>query len=48
MIQRINQVIEDVVLNELVKDGHHVASTAADLTRTMVDRAWKETAQPAM
>jgi ferritin-like metal-binding protein YciE len=47
MAQRINHLIEDVVLNELTKDGHRVDRAAAGATRTMVDRAWKETAQPA-
>lgn len=45
MIQRINHIIEDVVVNELTKDGHHVAAGAADATRKMVDAAWKATAQ---
>ncbi len=47
MIQRINHLIEDVVITELVKDGHTVAQGAADTTRRMVDQAWKETAQSA-
>lgn len=45
MIQRINHIIEDVVVNELAKDDHKVAAGAADATRKMADAAWKATAQ---
>jgi ferritin-like metal-binding protein YciE len=43
-IQRINHIIPDVVINELVKDGHNANTAAADQTRSIVDEAWRETA----
>jgi ferritin-like metal-binding protein YciE len=43
-IQRINHIIPDVVINELVKDGHNANAAAADQTRSIVDEAWRETA----
>ena len=44
-IQRINHIISDVVVAELVKDDHQVQGNAADETRRVVDKAWKETDQ---
>jgi len=44
-IQRINQIISDVVVSELAKDDHKVTAGAADATRKVVDSAWKETDQ---
>jgi len=39
-IIQISQVISDVVVNELEKDGHKVAADAAKTTREMEFRAW--------
>jgi ferritin-like metal-binding protein YciE len=44
LVQRINHLIPDVVVAELAKDDHKIQAAAADQTRQMVDRAWKETA----
>jgi ferritin-like metal-binding protein YciE len=44
-IQKINQVIADVVVRELAKDDHAVQGGAADKTRAIVDTAWKSTDQ---
>ena len=44
-IQRLNHIIEDVVVAELAKDGHTVQAGAADQTRRVVDAAWKQTDQ---
>jgi ferritin-like metal-binding protein YciE len=44
-VQRINHIISDVVVAELTKDDHKVRNSAADETRKLVDRAWKETDQ---
>jgi ferritin-like metal-binding protein YciE len=42
-VQKINQVIAEVVIGELAKDGHPVeAKVTADITNT-IDRAWKGT-----
>jgi ferritin-like metal-binding protein YciE len=46
-VQRINHIIPDVVVAELAKDGHKIQAAAADETRTVVDRSWKETAPTA-
>jgi len=43
-VQQINHIIPDVVVAELAKDDHKVQAGAADLTRQMVDRVWKDTA----
>lgn len=43
-VQRVNEIIEDIVIHELAKDGHTVDQSAADRTRAVVDKAWKETA----
>ena len=44
-IQRINQLMPDIVVAELAKDDHKVAPGAADATRKIVDTAWKTTDQ---
>jgi ferritin-like metal-binding protein YciE len=42
-VQKINQIIAGVVINELAKDGHPVeAKVTADVTST-IDRAWRVT-----
>lgn len=43
-VQRVNEIIADVVLHELAKDDHKVDQSAAEKTREMVDKSWKETA----
>jgi len=43
-VQRVNEIIQDVVIHELAKDDHKVDQSAADRTRQVVDKAWKETA----
>jgi ferritin-like metal-binding protein YciE len=42
-VQKINQIIPDVVVSELLKDGHEVQGDAAQATRRTVDAAWKDT-----
>jgi ferritin-like metal-binding protein YciE len=42
--QEINQLISEVVVWELEKDGHQVEAGAADRTRSKIQKAWKETA----
>lgn len=44
-IQQINHLISDVVVAELAKDDHKVQTSAADQTRTVVDKVWSETAK---
>jgi ferritin-like metal-binding protein YciE len=44
-IQKINHMISDVVVAELLKDGHEVQSDASAATKKVVDSAWKETDQ---
>lgn len=42
-VQKINHIIGEVVVAELRKDNHTVTGTnAAQETRSMVDRAWRE------
>jgi len=44
-VQRVNEIIADVVIHELQKDDHTVVdASAAEKNREMVDKAWKETA----
>jgi ferritin-like metal-binding protein YciE len=40
-IMRINQVMPDVVIRELKKDGHQTDMSAVEATRSMVNRAWE-------
>jgi len=42
--QEINQIISEVVVWELEKDGHQVEPGAAGKTRRQIQKAWKETA----
>jgi ferritin-like metal-binding protein YciE len=43
-VQKINHIIGEVVVAELRKDDHKVSgANAAQETRSMVDRAWRET-----
>ena len=44
-IQKINHIISDVVVAELLKDGHEVQGDASAATKKVVDSAWKETDQ---
>jgi ferritin-like metal-binding protein YciE len=46
-VQEINQLISEVVVWELEKDGHRVEQGAADKTRNNIKKAWKETAPKA-
>ena len=44
-VQRVNEIIADVVIHELQKDDHTIVDvSAAEKNREMVDKAWKETA----
>ena len=43
-VQRVNEMIADVVIHELAKDDHKVDPSAAEQVRAVVDKAWKETA----
>ena len=43
-VQRVNEIVADVVIHELAKDDHKVDPSAAQRTREIVDKAWKETA----
>lgn len=42
-VQRINHIVPDVVVAELIKDEHDVKGDAVNATRKMVDAAWKQT-----
>lgn len=42
-VQRINHLMPDVVTAELAKDDHKILAAAADQTRNVVDKSWKET-----
>jgi hypothetical protein len=44
-IQKINHIISDVVVAELLKDGHEVQGDTSAATKKVVDSAWKETDQ---
>jgi ferritin-like metal-binding protein YciE len=46
-VQRINQIIPDVVVADLTRDGHKIQTAAADQTRATADTIWKETAPSA-
>jgi ferritin-like metal-binding protein YciE len=43
-VQEINDLIPEVVVNELEKDGHEVQPGAAADAEKMIDRVWKQTA----
>jgi ferritin-like metal-binding protein YciE len=43
-IQQINQIIGDVVVAELRKDGHEIQDDPVNATRRTVNAAWKQTA----
>jgi ferritin-like metal-binding protein YciE len=43
-VQQINQVIGDVVVTELRKDGHEIQGDPVNATRRTVNTAWKQTA----
>lgn len=40
-IMRINEIMPDVVIRELQKDGHHADPSAAGATRQAVSRSWE-------
>ncbi len=42
-IQELNQLVPNVVLDELAKDGHQVNPSVAGQVRSMVNEAWKDT-----
>lgn len=42
-IERINEIMPEVVAHELEKDGHEVQKGAVEATRKMVGKAWNTT-----
>ena len=42
-IERINEIMPEVVARELEKDGHQVQGSAIEATRKMVGKAWNTT-----
>ena len=43
-VQGINRLIPEVVVHELEKDGHEVKTDVAKTAQTIIDKAWKQTA----
>jgi ferritin-like metal-binding protein YciE len=46
-VQEINQIISNIVVWELEKDGHQIESGAAEKARRQIQKTWKETAPQA-
>ena len=44
-IQKINHLIPEVVIHELIKDGHGADTGAAAKAREVIDNAWKQTSK---
>lgn len=46
-VQEINQIISNIVVWELEKDGHQIEPGAAEKARRQIQKTWKETAPQA-
>lgn len=46
-VQEINQIISNIVVLELEKDGHQIEPGAAEKARRQIQKTWKETAPQA-
>jgi len=44
-IQKINHFVPDVVVQELIKDGHGANMDAAAKARAVIEKAWQQTAE---
>jgi ferritin-like metal-binding protein YciE len=44
-IQKINHLVPEVVVQELIKDGHDATTDAAAKARAVIEKAWQQTAE---
>jgi ferritin-like metal-binding protein YciE len=44
-IQKINHLVPEVVVHELIKDGHGATTDAADKAREVIEKAWQQTSE---